>query len=115
MKIGGLDIVVSRNFFGRQVNSFQEKVKIKDKNLFSEVNIPDHFEGIFIRAPAVVKVTSPKVTTLAVLPQTSTDSSDVIVAVRQKNILGTAFHPELTDDLRWHCYFLKMIMSVQNE
>ncbi|CAE1238243.1 pdxT [Acanthosepion pharaonis] len=111
--IGGLDIVVSRNYFGRQVNSFQEKVKIMDKSLFSEANIPDHFEGVFIRAPAVVKVTSPKVTTLAVLSQSCSDNPGVIVAVRQKNILGTAFHPELTEDLRWHSYFLKMIASVQ--
>lgn len=110
--IGGLDIVVSRNYFGRQVNSFQEKVEILDKNLYSQENIPDHFEGVFIRAPAVVKVTNPKVTTLAVLPQP--DSQGVIVAVRQVNILGTAFHPELTEDLRWHSYFLKMIMSIQN-
>ncbi|XP_029657998.1 probable pyridoxal 5'-phosphate synthase subunit PDX2 [Octopus sinensis] len=111
--IGGLDIVVSRNYFGRQVNSFQGKVKIVDKSLLKE-NTPSYFEGVFIRAPAVVKVNSPEVSTLAVLPHSSKEKSDTIVAVKQKNIIGTAFHPELTEDLRWHEYFLKIVLSVQN-
>ncbi|GAB1608193.1 probable pyridoxal 5'-phosphate synthase subunit PDX2 [Argonauta hians] len=118
--IGGLDVVVSRNYFGRQVNSFQSRVKIVEKDLWKEENNPEYFEGVFIRAPAVVKVNSPEVSVLAVLPRCPNentddidDDDDTIVAVKQRNIIGTAFHPELTEELRWHEYFLKTVLSAQ--
>lgn len=57
--------------------------------------------GVFIRAPGISRVLSPEV---KVLGRLSSDNS--IVAVQQGNMMATCFHPELTDDLRWHLYFV---------
>ena len=86
-----MDIWVKRNAFGRQRESFQIKLDIK--------GIGD-FEAVFIRAPAILKVSS-NVDILAKL-------DDYIVACQQDNILALSFHPELTDDTRIHEYFIKM-------
>ena len=86
-----MDIWVKRNAFGRQRESFQIKLDIK--------GIGD-FEAVFIRAPAILKVSS-NVDILAKL-------DDYIVACQQDNILALSFHPELTDDTRFHEYFIKM-------
>lgn len=100
--LGVLDVVVERNAFGRQVDSFEIDLEIPD---LAEVSLPEEanrpFRAVFIRAP-VVKAVGPGVKVLARLPD------QTIVAVRQENILGTAFHPELTDDTRFHRYFLRM-------
>lgn len=100
--LGVLDVVVERNAFGRQVDSFEIDLEIPD---LAEVSTPEEahrpFRAVFIRAP-VVKAVGPGVKVLARLPD------ETIVAVRQENILGTAFHPELTDDTRFHRYFLRM-------
>ncbi|MCB0049947.1 MAG: pyridoxal 5'-phosphate synthase glutaminase subunit PdxT, partial [Caldilinea sp.] len=61
--------------------------------------------AVFIRAPAIVAAGA-GVEVLATVPGRG---EDVIAAVRQGNILATAFHPELTDDLRWHALFLAMV------
>ena len=102
--IGGLDITVDRNFFGRQVDSFEADL---DVSVLADVARPEDpdgpFHAIFIRAPAVVE-TGPDVEVIARLPQ-----DGPIVAVRQGHLLGTAFHPELSDDLRFHRYFVSMI------
>lgn len=68
----------------------------------------DTFPGVFIRAPAILKVLSPTVNVLATLASADT-KDDVIVAAQQDRVLSTAFHPELTDDISWHLYFLKMV------
>lgn len=110
-QLGGLDVVVSRNYFGRQVNSFEAIVELLDESLYSEDNeLERSFRGIFIRAPAVTAVNSSAVKVLA-----NVDSSDkkVAVAVQQDKLLATAFHPELTDDPRWHLHFLKMIENIK--
>ncbi len=95
--IGGLDVTVNRNYFGRQVDSFQ--------GMLSAPAIGDTlFEAVFIRAPAIMSVGA-SVDVLSRLPQ----NPSVIVAVRQGDILATAFHPELTLDTRWHAYFTQMV------
>lgn len=95
--IGGLDVTVNRNYFGRQVDSFQ--VWLDVPRLGAEPA-----EAVFIRAPAIVR-TGEGVEVLAHLP----DEPDVAVAVREGPIMATAFHPELTRDTRWHRFFLDLV------
>ena len=99
--IGGLNVTVNRNYFGRQVDSFE-----------ADLNVPalgvDPFHAVFIRAPAITDV-SAGVQTLATVPSAEEGNEEVIAAVRKGAILATAFHPELTDDLRWHRYFLQIV------
>jgi len=92
-----MDIAVRRNAFGRQVDSFEAELPIPalgDKP----------FPAVFIRAP-FIETAEPQVEILARLP----DGTEV--AARQGNLVATAFHPELTGDLRLHSYFLKIIAS----
>ena len=84
-------MTVNRNYFGRQNESFETW-------LIAPVLGEAPFRAVFIRAPAIV-ATGAGVEVLAAVPG---HGEEVIVAVRQGNILATAFHPELTDDLRWH-------------
>jgi len=93
--IGAMDIKVRRNAFGRQVDSFETSLVIP---ALSEVPFP----AVFIRAPIIVE-TVPGVEILANLPDGTP------VAARQGNLLATAFHPELTLDLRFHAYFLNIV------
>lgn len=93
--LGLMDIEVSRNAFGRQVNSFESDVAVKGLE-------GPPFRGVFIRAPVVNSV-GEEVSILATL------KNGQAVAVAQRNILATAFHPELTDDTRLHELFLKMV------
>jgi len=97
--IGGLDIVVRRNAFGPQVASFEAPVEIP------VIGAPP-FAGVFIRAPWVEKVGA-GVEILAY----ATDLSGIgrIVAVKQRNVLATSFHPELTGDDRLHSYFVSIV------
>ena len=102
--IGGLDITVDRNYFGRQVDSFEAALDVPALAASARPEDADGpFHAIFIRAPAVVE-TGPEVQVLARLPE-----NGPIVAVRQGHLLGAAFHPELSDDLRFHRYFLHMV------
>ncbi|XP_010541337.1 PREDICTED: probable pyridoxal 5'-phosphate synthase subunit PDX2 [Tarenaya hassleriana] len=127
--IGGLDCTVHRNFFGSQIQSFE--AEISARRLASYEGGPETFRGVFIRAPAVLDV-GPDVEVLADYPVPSNNvlyssstvqiqeedvlpEKKVIVAVKQKNLLGTAFHPELTADTRWHSYFLKMTKEIEQE
>ena len=112
MQLGGLDIQVSRNFFGRQANSFEASIDIKDDNLKGKEGESDHYHGVFIRAPAVDGLISDDVKVLATIVH-SKSSKPVIVAVQQNNIMATAFHPELTNDFRWHKYFLELVLNSQ--
>ncbi len=93
--LGAMDITVDRNAFGRQINSFEIDLAIAE--------IGDQpFHAVFIRAPVVTAVEVP-VEVLARL------DDGRIVAVRQGHLLATAFHPELTDDLRLHSYFCGIV------
>lgn len=111
-KLAKLDITTSRNYFGRQLNSFEGQIHIKDKEV-SELqtgknDAPDVCNGVFIRAPGIVSINSPTVKTLATI---QVGEKEVIVGVQDKNCIALAFHPELTDDIRWHAYFLTMIIK----
>jgi 5'-phosphate synthase pdxT subunit len=86
-----LDISVRRNAYGRQVASFEAHLDVE------ELGAPP-FCGVFIRAPAVERV-GPRVRVVAALPDGRP------VAVRQRSMLATSFHPELTADHRFHRYF----------
>ena len=91
-----MQIKVSRNAFGRQIDSFEENLKFK--------GIKEDFPAVFNRAPIVIS-TSDDVEILSVVEQ----RNGMPVAVRQNNLLATSFHPELTNDSRIHKYFLSMI------
>lgn len=93
--LGAMDIEVRRNAFGRQVDSFETDLKI------AAIGEPP-FHGVFIRAPFIERAED-GVAVLAQLP------NGTGVAARQGNILALAFHPELTDDLRLHSYFLSIV------
>lgn len=92
--LGGLDITVERNAFGRQRESFEAGLSIPALG-------QERFRGVFIRSP-VVKQVGPKVEILSRF-------NEKIVAVRQGNILGTSFHPELSGDTRFHEYFIQLV------
>jgi 5'-phosphate synthase pdxT subunit len=94
-----MDIVVQRNAFGRQVNSFEADLDIPELYRFGEQPRPYH--AIFIRAPIIESV-SGSACVLATLPDGR------IVAAQQGHLLATSFHPELTDDTRFHEYFLSL-------
>ena len=93
---GILDVVIERNAFGRQHESFEVDLEIP---LLGR----DPFRGIFIRAPIINNV-GENVTILTKL-------NDKIVAVKQNNVIGTSFHPELSADRRLHELFLKDILE----
>lgn len=99
--LGGLDVVVDRNHFGRQVNSFET-------DMLTDALGAEPFRAIFIRAPAITQI-SDGIEILASVK--NRDDETVIAAVRQGPILATSFHPELTNDLRWHQYFLDMLLE----
>ena len=94
--IGNLDIVIERNAFGRQNESFETDLKI-------DMLGKGAFKGVFIRAPAVAE-TGKDVEVIA-------RHAGKAVAVRQKNIIGTAFHPELAGDARMHKQIVKMALE----
>ena len=94
-----MDIKVERNAFGRQVDSFEIDLDIPALKAVDQSDKPYH--AIFIRAPLIEEV-SGSVQVLACLPDGR------IVAARQGKLLATSFHPELTDDDRFHRYFLEM-------
>ena len=95
-----LDVKIERNSFGRQKDSFEAKISMEPVGISS-------FNGVFIRAPSVSE-TGSDVEILAKF-------NEKIVAVKQGNILATAFHPELTEDYRWHSYFQKMVDAAKNK
>jgi 5'-phosphate synthase pdxT subunit len=102
-QLGGLDMVVRRNAFGRQVDSFEEDLD------FHEVP-GDPVHAVFIRAPWV-ESTADHVEVLARVPDAAHAGAAAgkIVAVRQGRVLATAFHPELTGDGRVHELFVRMV------
>lgn len=160
--IGGLDVRVNRNHFGRQVESFEAALDLPfladaDGKDFETSKVP--FRSVFIRAPVVEKILAPKpgvqeeelkkqdtvvapsllpgdemakraasgvVEIMARLPgrakalkdsqETAKDLGEEgdIVAVRQGNVFGTSFHPELTGDSRIHVWWMEQIMQVMS-
>ncbi len=97
--LGMMDMTVRRNAFGRQKESFETELSIP---VLGEKPFP----GVFIRAPLIEQANS-KVEILARL------ADGTGVAARQEKLLASAFHPELTDDLRFHRYFLDIVAGNQ--
>ena len=95
VSLGLMDIVVSRNAFGRQRESFETELSIP---VLGEKPFP----AVFIRAP-VIKQVNGKAEILARL------DDGTAVAARQGKLVVSAFHPELTSDLRFHRYFLEIV------
>lgn len=106
-QLGGLDVVVRRNAFGRQVDSFETDLEV------GGVEGPP-VRAVFIRAPWVEKAGA-DVEVLATVPARTLTGADAgaaagrVVAVRQGAVLATAFHPELTGDGRLHELFCRMV------
>ena len=97
--VGAIDITVARNASGRQVDSFETVLAIE--------SVGEDVPAIFIRAPYVTRL-GKGVTVLARYEES-------VVMARQGNVLVTSFHPELTEDLRIHRYFIGMIEEHQQE
>ncbi|ALU92821.1 pyridoxal 5'-phosphate synthase glutaminase subunit PdxT [Streptomyces rubiginosohelvolus] len=96
--VGGIDMIVRRNAFGRQNESFEASVEV--------AGIDDGpVEGVFIRAPWVESVGAEA--------EVIAEHGGHIVAVRQRNVLATSFHPELTGDHRVHALFVDMVRAVK--
>tara|TARA_B100001750_G_C15296586_1_gene490091 strand:- start:84 stop:578 length:495 start_codon:yes stop_codon:yes gene_type:complete len=92
-----MNITVTRNAYGRQIDSFVAPVKCP-------VLGPDNFNGVFIRAPSVTNI-SESVEIIGKLDDGSP------VALLENNIMATSFHPELTNDTRFHELFCKIVES----
>ena len=89
-----LDVKVERNTFGRQRDSFEAEISME------KIGIPK-FHGVFIRAPSIMEAGRDV--------EIISKFNEKIVAVKQGKILGTSFHPELTNDLSLHKYFVKLV------
>jgi 5'-phosphate synthase pdxT subunit len=96
--LGVMDIKVDRNSFGRQRESFEADLKM---SILGDTPYP----AVFIRAPHIMEV-GPDVNILS-------EWNGRIVAAQQGHLLGASFHPELTDDLRLHRYFIDMVAGRQ--
>ena len=103
-----MDVVVRRNAFGRQVDSFEVGLEVPSLG-------EEPFHAVFIRAPRIERVgkeveilarLEPALSPSTALRASGVEGDGAVVAVRQGNLLATAFHPELTDDDRFHRYFL---------
>jgi 5'-phosphate synthase pdxT subunit len=88
-----MDMQVERNAFGRQKDSFERSIAIK--------GFTTPYNAVFIRAPIITKI-------WGACKELATVGEEIVMA-RQDNYLALSFHPELTDDLRIHRYFLKML------
>ena len=94
-----LDIKLERNSFGRQRESFESDISL------NSIGIPS-FNGVFIRAPSISDVGSD----VEILSK----FNEKIIAVKKNNIIGVAFHPELTSDISLHKYFVNLTNTLKN-
>jgi 5'-phosphate synthase pdxT subunit len=101
--LGGIDMTVRRNAFGRQVASFEGDVEMTGV-------VGGRLHGVFIRAPWVEDV-GPEVAVLARVEEG--EAAGRIVAVRQGSLLATSFHPEMTGDGRVHELFVRIVKERQ--
>lgn len=95
--IGVMDITVERNSFGRQRESFEANLAIKD--------VADDYPAVFIRAPHIVDVGE----NVEILCK----HNERIVVAREGQFLGCSFHPELTEDIRFTAYFVEMVKQAK--
>ena len=98
--LGLMDIKVERNAFGRQIDSFETDLDIPE--LKQATGTQSDYHAVFIRAPIIESV-SGDAKILATVPDGR------VVAARQGHLLATSFHPELTNDTRFHEYFLTLV------
>ncbi len=98
--LGLMDIKVERNAFGRQVDSFEADLDVPE--LKQATGTKEDYHAVFIRAPIIESVGG-EAKVLATAPDGR------IVAAQQGHFLATSFHPELTDDTRFHKYFLSLV------
>jgi len=108
--LGGLDITVRRNAFGRQVDSFEEDLHIPviASRTSTPAGHPSTFKAVFIRAPWVEQVGAG----VEVLARVENGpAAGRVVAIRAGNLLATSFHPEVTGDHRIHEYFTQMVRA----
>ncbi|HWY35913.1 MAG TPA: pyridoxal 5'-phosphate synthase glutaminase subunit PdxT [Nitrosopumilaceae archaeon] len=89
-----LDVKIERNAFGRQRDSFESEISME------KIGVPK-FRGVFIRAPSIMEAGH----NVEIISK----FNEKIIAVKQGKILGTSFHPELTDDLSLHKYFVNLV------
>ena len=94
-----LDIKLERNSFGRQRESFESDISL------NSIGIPT-FNGVFIRAPSISDVGSD----VEVLSK----FNEKIIAIKKDNVIGVAFHPELTNDISLHKYFVNLVNTLKN-
>lgn len=97
--LGLMDITIERNAFGRQVDSFEIDLDVPSLKRVSDCDCP--FHAVFIRAPLIESI-GKEAQRLAQLPDGR------VVAAQQGHLLATSFHPELTDDDRFHRYFVEL-------
>lgn len=97
--LGLIDIVVARNAFGRQVDSFEEDLVIHDLD-------GPLFRGVFIRAP-IIESCGPGARVMSRL------ADGTIVACAEDNVIVTSFHPEFVEDLRFHRYFKEIVETTR--
>ena len=98
--LGGLSITAQRNSYGRQAQSCEQTVLLKNTRLIQDGK--QEFPGVFIRAPKIIEI-KPNVHVLAVT------QNQEVVGVWQDNLMATSFHPELTQDCRFHQFFVNLI------
>ena len=96
---GFLDIDLERNSFGRQRESFEANISMDSIGI-------SNYNGVFIRAPTITTASN-DIEVLAKL-------NEKIVAIKKGNIIATAFHPELTEDLAIHKYFINLVKEIKN-
>jgi len=103
--LAAMDIRTKRNAFGPQRASFEADIAVPALG-------EDPYHAVFIRAP-VVESTGAGVEVMARLDDQDGAGGATIVAVRQGHLMGTAFHPEVTGDTRFHDYFLRLVRGVR--
>lgn len=91
-----LDVKIERNAFGRQKDSFESDISMEKIGI-------DNFPGVFIRAPSIIE-TGRDVEILSKF-------NEKTIAVKQGNVIGTSFHPELTADISMHKYFVNLVKA----
>jgi pyridoxal 5'-phosphate synthase pdxT subunit len=102
-----IDIGVTRNYFGRQVDSFESELSIDGIE-------GDPMQAVFIRAP-IVQDTGDGVVTIASVPAKDDGTPEHAVAVKKGRVLATSFHPELTKDTRLHALFVKLAEEARTD
>jgi 5'-phosphate synthase pdxT subunit len=102
-----IDIGVARNYFGRQVDSFESELSIDGIE-------GDPMRAVFIRAP-IVQDTGSGVETIASVPAKADGTPQQAVAVKKGRVLATSFHPELTEDTRLHALFVELAEEARTD